>query len=106
MKKTQGVFLINCLLIFSITQLPIAFAEDDQKEGVARELILNDDVHVNVNTADAVTLMGIKGIGLMKAKAIIDYRELHGPFKMLSALLHVKGINTKLLVEIMSQLTV
>lgn len=48
---------------------------------------------VNVNTADAETLAkSLDGIGLSKAKAIVAYREEHGPFKSAEDLAQVKGI--------------
>jgi competence protein ComEA len=48
---------------------------------------------VNVNTADAETLAkSLDGIGLSKAKAIVAYREEHGPFKNVDDLTQVKGI--------------
>jgi competence protein ComEA len=48
---------------------------------------------VNVNTADAETLAkSLDGIGLAKAKAIVAYREEHGPFKSADDLTQVKGI--------------
>ena len=41
---------------------------------------------VDVNTADAETISAeLKGVGLAKAKAIVDYREKHGPFRRVSA---------------------
>ncbi|MFM0170438.1 ComEA family DNA-binding protein [Paraburkholderia sediminicola] len=36
---------------------------------------------VDVNTANEDALRGIKGIGPAKAKAILDERTAHGPFK-------------------------
>ncbi|MCC8395060.1 helix-hairpin-helix domain-containing protein [Paraburkholderia sp. MMS20-SJTR3] len=36
---------------------------------------------VDVNTAGEDALLGIKGIGQAKAKAILDERTAHGPFK-------------------------
>jgi competence protein ComEA len=36
---------------------------------------------VDVNTANEDALRGIKGIGAAKAKAILEEREAHGPFK-------------------------
>jgi competence protein ComEA len=48
---------------------------------------------VNVNTADAETIAkSLDGIGLSKAKAIVAYREEHGPFKSADDLTQVKGI--------------
>jgi competence protein ComEA len=36
---------------------------------------------VDVNTANEAALRGIKGIGPAKAKAILEERDAHGPFK-------------------------
>ena len=53
---------------------------------------------VNINTADAPTLSkNIKGIGLKKAQAIVDYRNKNGKFNKIEDLMKVKGIGTKLL---------
>ena len=48
---------------------------------------------VNVNTADAETISAeLKGIGLAKAQAIVEYREKHGPFRSIEDLALVSGI--------------
>ncbi|SEQ81767.1 competence protein ComEA [Azotobacter beijerinckii] len=52
-------------------------------------------VKVDLNTADAATLeRDLLGIGATKAKAIVDYRQAHGPFASVDELLEVKGIGT------------
>jgi competence protein ComEA len=51
---------------------------------------------VNINTADASTLAReLKGIGLKRAQAIVDYRSKHGPFRSADELALVKGIGPK-----------
>lgn len=51
---------------------------------------------VNVNTADAETISAeLKGIGLSKANAIVEYRKKHGPFKNADELSLVKGIGER-----------
>ena len=51
---------------------------------------------VDINTADAETISAeLKGIGLSKAKAIVEYRQKHGPFKSADDLSLVKGIGEK-----------
>ena len=53
---------------------------------------------VNVNTADAETISAeLKGIGLSKAQAIVEYRSKHGPFKSADDLALVNGIGEKTL---------
>ncbi len=51
---------------------------------------------VDINTADAETISAeLKGIGLAKARAIVEYREKHGPFKSADDLSLVKGIGER-----------
>lgn len=51
---------------------------------------------VNVNTADAETISAeLKGIGLTKARAIVEYRTKHGPFRSADDLSLVKGIGER-----------
>ena len=53
---------------------------------------------VNINSADAQMLSdGLKGVGLKKAEAIIQWRERNGDFNSLEQLLEVKGIGEKTL---------
>ena len=48
---------------------------------------------VNVNTADAETISReLKGVGMSKARAIVEYRSRNGDFKAPEDLLSVKGI--------------
>ena len=51
---------------------------------------------VNINTADAATLArDLKGIGLKRAQAIVDYRTKNGPFRSADELALVKGIGKR-----------
>ena len=51
---------------------------------------------VDINRADAQTLAdALDGIGLAKAKAIVDYRQAHGPFRSTEQLAGVKGIGAR-----------
>ena len=51
---------------------------------------------VNINTADAETISKeLDGVGLTKAKAIVEYRQKHGPFKSADDLSLVKGIGER-----------
>jgi len=56
---------------------------------------------VEVNTADQAALESVKGIGPVHAKAIIDERTAHGPFKDADDLAaRVKGIGPKSVVKL------
>ena len=48
---------------------------------------------VNLNSADAAQLEDVLvGVGAVKARAIVEYREANGPFASVDELLEVKGI--------------
>jgi competence protein ComEA len=48
---------------------------------------------ININTADELTLSrALVGIGPHKATAIVEYRQLHGPFLQPEDLIKVKGV--------------
>jgi competence protein ComEA len=48
---------------------------------------------ININKADAATIASsLDGVGEAKAKAIVAWREAHGPFKTLDDLAQVKGM--------------
>lgn len=53
---------------------------------------------VNINAADAPTLaQELKGVGPVKARAIVEYRQKHGAFRTVDELAQVKGISQKLI---------
>ncbi|MEM6512807.1 MAG: ComEA family DNA-binding protein [Pseudomonadota bacterium] len=62
---------------------------------------------VNVNTADAETIaQELKGIGLAKAEAIVEYREKYGPFKSAEDLALVRGIGERTVEKIKADVLV
>ena len=60
---------------------------------------------VNINTASASELAAINGLGEVKAKAIVAYREQNGPFKSVDDLKEVKGIGEHMLAKLRPQVT-
>jgi competence protein ComEA len=57
-------------------------------------------VQVNINSADAATLAReLADVGLVKAEAIVAYREAHGPFSTFEDLAKVKGIGPRVIEE-------
>ena len=51
---------------------------------------------VNVNSASAEEIAeALKGVGLSKAEAIVDYRNNNGEFKHVDELVNVKGIGIR-----------
>jgi len=60
---------------------------------------------VNINAATPATLASqLKGIGPSKAAAIVQYREAHGAFATVDALVNVKGIGVKTIEKLRNQL--
>ena len=49
-------------------------------------------VQININAADEVTLMLLDGVGEKLAARIVAYREEHGAFSSVEALLNVDGL--------------
>jgi competence protein ComEA len=50
------------------------------------------DGRVAINTADAVALEALPGVGPVLAERIVEHRERHGPFGVVEDLLDVPGI--------------
>lgn len=60
---------------------------------------------VSLNSADADKLhRELAGVGEAKAKAIVAYRDEHGPFQSVDELLEVKGIGAAILEKNRSRL--
>ena len=53
---------------------------------------------VDINSADAQTIADeLDGIGLVRAQAIVEYRNRHGAFRSADEVLNVKGIGPQIL---------
>lgn len=61
---------------------------------------------ININRAETWLLEALPGIGVTRAKTIVAYRELHGPFKNTAELMNVDGIGQSLYDQIKPLITV
>lgn len=61
---------------------------------------------IDLNKADFEQLMSLPGIGTVKAKAIISYRQAHGNFNSIDDLINVTGIGPSTLEKIRDYVTV
>lgn len=61
---------------------------------------------ININTANAAELTYLPGIGEVKAKRIVEYREKHGSFKSVEEILNVNGIGDSTFENIKPYITV
>ncbi|MEZ5583386.1 MAG: ComEA family DNA-binding protein [Candidatus Competibacteraceae bacterium] len=61
---------------------------------------------IDINTATAEELATLDGVGPAKAAAIIEYREVNGPFTSVDDLANVKGIGGKTLEKNRDKITI
>lgn len=74
---------ISCLL-------PLAHAEDAATETATAESVV---LHVDINNDSAEKLADLlEGVGLVRAEAIVAYRDEFGPFIAPEDLMNVQGI--------------
>ena len=69
-------------------------------------LICSAGFAVDLNKATQAELEALKGIGAVKAKAIIDYRTKNGPFKSADDLDKVKGVGKGIIAKIAGDVTI
>lgn len=82
------------LIIALVCASPATVAEDVPSNPKYADI----EITVNINKASAEELADLlNGIGLKKAQAIVDYRELNGEFTSIDALKEVKGIGPALI---------
>ena len=73
---------------------------------VSLMLVCASSFALELNKATQAELEALKGIGEVKAKAIIDYRTKNGPFKSADDLDKVKGVGKGIIAKIASDLTI
>jgi competence protein ComEA len=61
---------------------------------------------VDINTANESELEQISGVGPVKAKSIVEYRQKHGAFKALSDLEKVPGFAATTVEKVRATLTI
>ena len=61
---------------------------------------------VNLNSATAVQIASLPGIGLKTAELVVQYRTKNGPFKKIEEVMNVRGIGEKSFLKIKDRLTV
>ncbi len=71
--------------------------EQSAPEGDSRPESLLEGETINLNTASVYDLQRLPGIGEKRARAIVDYREEHGPFRTVDDLDAVDGIGQGIL---------
>ncbi|MFA5495187.1 MAG: ComEA family DNA-binding protein [Porticoccaceae bacterium] len=93
--KTIHSLLKSLVLFWAISllagwQAPAVAEEPSQNSGKA---VAEQSATVNINSASAEEIAsGLVGIGLVKAQAIVAWREANGSFTSKEQLLEIKGI--------------
>jgi competence protein ComEA len=106
-KLTYRLLLLVSLFVLSSTQQVFA-ADKTVNPAVTVEktvTVVEMSDKININMATNEQLATVKGIGVKKAQAIIDYRQEHGEFVSLNDLMKVKGIGPGTLKKIEPFLT-
>lgn len=83
---TALTFIVSLAFVPSLAS---AYAKEENKEQQVNTL------RISLNKASAEQLSEIKGLGIKKATAIVNYRQTNGPFKAIKDLTKVKGIGDK-----------
>lgn len=76
-----------------------------EEDGGRPESLLEGEV-INLNTASQGDLERLPGIGESRARAIVEYRQEHGPFRSVDELLLVRGIGEGILEGLREYVTV
>ena len=84
----------------------VCVTKEDEKALLEEETEEKITGKVNLNEADIEALQTLDGIGEVKAKAIIDYRDKNGPFKQIEDIKNVSGIGDSVYEKIKENITV
>ncbi len=83
-------FLLLIALVMGGLLVPSVQAQDEPLEQVPMQEQMQV---VNINTADAEELSSVlQGVGRTRAEAIVQYREMYGPFESIEELMDVSGV--------------
>jgi len=86
-------FIVACVLGFICMAAPVNAQPDVSAEGSTVAQMEAGSVNINDATAELLALE-LKGVGIKRAQAIVDYRRDHGPFQSTEQLQDIKGIGS------------
>ncbi len=111
LELSRREFVVLCVLFSTlIIGISIKFVTDNHL-GSGEIKVLKENpgelsLRLDINTVEWYQLLPLPQIGEKRAKAIIAYREEHGPFKDVEELLDVDGISPKTLEAIRDSIKV
>ena len=94
------LLLTSGLLPFEVSGNEVQPADVSQSAAVPRE---SEKVSINQGTAEMLA-GAMNGVGLKKARSIIEYREQYGPFTSVEQLAEVPGFGVALVERNLSRL--
>jgi competence protein ComEA len=92
-------------VIFSSPKTDNANQKESGLAGLPADIPLSQPSLININTASLEELCLLHGIGPVKAKAIIDYRNVHKGYKTLEEITKVPGIGMSTFQKIRERIT-
>lgn len=120
-KRYKTIIFIAIVIICAVTGMVVQkrekqyrsfFIERNEVNAVEAPTIENEPVvneeelMVNINTANVYELQMLNGIGEKTAKRIIDYRNKNGKFEVIEDLMRLDGIGKKKFEEIKEHICV
>jgi competence protein ComEA len=94
--KSPGCYALKeddtFISIINISGLTSEADTNSIKLYIPKNIETNQPQKVSLNRADAWLIAALPGIGIDKAKAIVDYRHENGPYSRIEDLLKIKGI--------------
>ena len=95
----------DTIVIYSNKEINDA-KRDNTTTTTKRATTKNTSKIININTASVSELTNLSGIGEVKAKSIVNYRNMNGKFKTINDILKVDGISETLFSKIKNNITV
>jgi len=99
--KTMPTLLLGSVLLCAQWNYAMAISVNQSTKAA----VVVSAEPVNINSAALDVLQQVKGLGETRAKAIINYRDKHGPFATVQSLTAVPGIGGKLVDNIKGEIT-
>ncbi len=85
---------------------PIVVAPRSGGNDIILDTATTNDGIININTADAIALESLPGVGPSTAEKILEYREANGSFATIEDIMQVPGIGEGKFAEMQSFITV